>query len=291
MDASALLSCVFCPNLCRHVCPVAVGSAREAATPTAMVSSVWSWRSGFGSAEAALASAQLCVSCGACTSFCKLHRPVPELLAQARAALGGASAPAALGTIEGEGAWVAVESDGRRWAEALGRHLRRPVARLRAEDGLGAALLDEPDRFAPWAQALREHLAGRSLVVADHEALAAARAAGLSVVHLLELIPALPVDRPQVRTCAGPRLPGPEAPLSLACCGAATGLRRAHPELAADVGASAAARVPPGSVCADARCGAWLRAHGAELIDPVSALLALGAAPVAPASPGPDPLG
>ena len=30
-------SCAFCPKLCRHVCPVAVGTGREAATPTAMI--------------------------------------------------------------------------------------------------------------------------------------------------------------------------------------------------------------------------------------------------------------
>ena len=291
MEDSELLSCVFCPRLCRHVCPVAVGSGREAATPTAMMSGVWAWRAGHASAESAAASANLCVSCGACTSFCKLHRPVPELLAEARAELGAPPALPSLGRIEGGGELVAVEADGRRWAEALARHLGRPVARFRDEDGLGAVLLSDPPRFALWARALRDRLAGRTLVVADHESLQAARAAELTVVHLLELIPALPADRLRVRTCAGPQSPGPEAPLTLACCGATTLLRRSHPEIAEDVGASAAALLPAGAVCADARCGAWLRQHGGEVDDPVSILVELAGHPSGSASPGPDPRG
>lgn len=291
MDQSDLLSCVFCPRLCRHVCPVAVGSGREAATPTAMMSGVWAWRAGHGSAASAAALASLCVSCGACTAFCKLHRPVPELLAEARAALGAAPELPAPGRIEGGGELVAVEVDGRRWAEALGRHLGRPVARFRSEDSLGAVLLSDPARFGAWARALRDRLAGRSLVVADHESLAAARASELAVVHLLELIPPLPADRLRVRTCGGPQSPGPEAPLSLACCGGGTLLRRQHPEVAAEVGRSAAARVPEGAVCADGRCGAWLRAHGAEIDDPVSLLIALTAEQAAPSSPGLGRLG
>ncbi|MFM2244446.1 MAG: 4Fe-4S dicluster domain [Pseudomonadota bacterium] len=273
MDSAELLSCVFCPRLCRHVCPVAVGSGREAATPTAMMTGVWAWTQGRASGASAFSLASLCVSCGACTSFCKLHRPVPELLAQARAEIGGLPEQAAPGRIEGGGELVAVEADGRRWAEALAAHLGRPVARFRTEDSLGAVLLGEPARFGPWARALRDRLAGRTLVVADHESLAVARAAELTVVHLVELVPALPADRPRVKTCGGPQSPGPEAPLALACCGGRSLLRAEHPALAAEVGAGAAARTPPGAVCADSRCGAWLRQHGAQIDDPVSLLL------------------
>ena len=80
-------SCAFCPKLCRHVCPVAVGSGREAATPTAMMTASWAWLNEQGTAESALASAKLCVDCGACTRACKLQRPVVELLAAVRAEL------------------------------------------------------------------------------------------------------------------------------------------------------------------------------------------------------------
>jgi ferredoxin len=106
MDNAELLSCVFCPRLCRHVCPVAVGSGREAATPTAMMTGVWAWTQGRASGASAFSLASLCVSCGACTSFCKLHRPVPELLAQARAEIGGLPEQAAPGRIEGGGELV-----------------------------------------------------------------------------------------------------------------------------------------------------------------------------------------
>ena len=112
------------------------------------------------------------------------------------------------------------------------------------------------------------------MVVADHGCLRAAQAAGVPVVHLATLAPP-PEGGPVFHACQGPRLEGQPTADPLACCGAAAPLSVRHPEIAAEVAEAAAARLGSETVrTADARCGAALRACGAHIIDPVSALLA-----------------
>lgn len=266
-------TCAFCPRLCRPVCPVAMGSAREAATPTAMMLGPFLYAVDAMGADEAAAYASLCTSCGACAEFCHVHRPVAELLRAARETLAPAATPAVLGPVVGEGALVAIECDGRPWADALARHLKKPVARLVSTDHLGEALLDHPHAFAPLASALRARLEGRTAVVADLGCLRAAEAAGLTVVHLATL--ASPSgEGPVFHACHGPRLDGPTVPDALGCCGAAAPLSVRHPEIAAEVAETAAARLAGTAVrTADARCGAALRKGGAAVHDPVTALL------------------
>lgn len=94
-----LETCAWCPRLCRHVCPVAVGTGRESATPTAMMTVALQARRGEVSTELAAEAASLCLSCGACTAHCKLHVPVAERLgrpAPPRPAAPPASADGAL---------------------------------------------------------------------------------------------------------------------------------------------------------------------------------------------------
>ena len=73
-------TCAWCPRLCRHVCPVAVATGREAATPTSMMTIALLAARGTVGADLARASASLCLSCGACTTHCKVHVPVAERL-------------------------------------------------------------------------------------------------------------------------------------------------------------------------------------------------------------------
>ncbi len=73
-------TCAWCPRLCRHVCPVAVATGREAATPTSMMTIALLAQRGSVSAELAAASASLCLSCGACTQHCKVGVPVAARL-------------------------------------------------------------------------------------------------------------------------------------------------------------------------------------------------------------------
>ena len=270
-------SCAFCPKLCRHVCPVAVGSGREAATPTAMMTASWAWLNEQGTAESALASAQLCVDCGACTRACKLQRPVGELLAAVRAELDELSASRQpLGEIHGEGTLVAVLTDERQWHEALARRLERPVAWLSTSDQLGTASLDSKVGSQAALDRLRRRVAGRTLVVADAGSLAVAEAAGIDVVHLAELVDAPAAEAVQP-TCRGPQLPGRAPPEALACCGARAPLSEAHPSIAEDVSRDAARRLGGTEVCmTDAVCARHLREHGAKVRDPIDWLMAEG---------------
>ena len=110
--------CAFCPRLCRHACPVAVGSGREAATPTHVMAGVWGWLQEHRSAPEALALASLCTRCGACTDACKLARPVDDLLTEAR----GAAAPEPLPWV-----MVVIPPDMIKSSLQKGRHLCRAV--------------------------------------------------------------------------------------------------------------------------------------------------------------------
>lgn len=78
-------TCAWCPRLCRHVCPVAVATAREAAVPTAMMVAVTQALRGALDRPDALEATRFCLGCGACTAHCKHHVPVAELLARFRA--------------------------------------------------------------------------------------------------------------------------------------------------------------------------------------------------------------
>ena len=266
-------SCAFCPKLCRHVCPVAVGTGREAATPTAMRTGPWAWLQGHGVESLALRSAQLCVDCGACSRACKLQRPVGELLRNVRAQLGGPPSVEALAPIEGIGEYVAVHSDSRDWAAALEAQLDRPVAQVRTSDQLGAAVLDVPSVAETHLAKVRAHFAGRTLVLTDRGSWAVAQAAGLQALHLAELISPLD-DHAVHHPCSGPRLAGVPASNTLACCGAHPGLVQNRPDLAEEMGRAQAQRLGTGPVSSsDSACATHLRACGASVTDPVSWLL------------------
>ncbi len=273
LDASALEPCVFCPRLCRHVCPAAVGSAREAATPVSMATGVWAWLQGRADAAWAASHASLCVDCGRCRDHCKHHRPLDALLREARSSTAPPPFVEPPGQISGEGELVAVETDERRWAEALARHLGQPVARYSAPDHLGAPLLDHPTRFQRYARALRDRLQGRTLVVTDAESARAAEAAGLRATRLDALLD-LPVDGVPLPDCRSRALFPDGAP---GCCGARRHLQDAHPGVAADMAADAIARLTGADAaaaiaCADGGCAQWLRTQGATVNDPIDTL-------------------
>lgn len=89
MKLDAYTTCAYCPRLCRHVCPVAVATGWEAATPTAMMTVPLLHLRGLLDAREATAATSLCLACGACTAHCKNGVPVAELLDAFRAELGG----------------------------------------------------------------------------------------------------------------------------------------------------------------------------------------------------------
>ncbi len=263
--SNTLDTCRLCPRLCRHACPVATASGREAAVPTLIADVVQGWKEGRVDRDLAVEAVTLCVDCGRCQDACHLHQPLPTLLAEARRTLLGPRDPAPLGEIAGEGELVAVESGGVAWGAALALETGRSVGVWVTSDALGSGCDASPD----WADHLNRivvKLAGRLAVTADGAVARVLERSGTRWAWLGDVVPEIGVLVP---SCAGG---------SGRCCGGGEPLRSSHPELAAQL-AARWVRDGSGSV-ADQRCGSHLRACGYAVEDAVTGLLSLaGSAP------------
>jgi ferredoxin len=271
--AGTLESCSFCPQLCRHVCPVAVATGREAASPAKIMSAVLMAGRAHIPPEDAARAAALCTGCGACREHCKYSVDVPALLAEARTRYGHAAEVTAPRPPQGEGELVAVICDQRSWASVLAIALDQPVASLSTTDHLGWAALEHRDRAAPHLTRLNAALAGRKAVSACSQCLAVLDAAHVPRIRLDELLP--PEWDGPVYSCHGDLpFPGQSVQDSPTCCGAHGPLASVHPQLAADVAREAASRLPPEPVAtADSACRNALRSAGAQVVDAVDLLL------------------
>src|SRR4051794_30290736 len=95
--ATSLEYCTYCPNLCRHVCPVSNAEPRETLIPRAKMAAFRRLRG--DALELTVESAAplyACTGCGACTEAC-LHNVEPGealQLARALAVRGHAGSPA-----------------------------------------------------------------------------------------------------------------------------------------------------------------------------------------------------
>lgn len=82
----ALELCTFCPNLCRHTCPVSTAERREAVTPHAKMTMVNLVRQGQVELNADTASVFYhCNGCGLCGEYCEHDVDVSPVLFGARA--------------------------------------------------------------------------------------------------------------------------------------------------------------------------------------------------------------
>jgi Fe-S oxidoreductase len=268
-------TCALCPKLCRHVCPVAVGTGREAATPTQIMTTLYRWTQGEVSPELAGAAVSLCTDCGACEAACGVDQPVAEILSHARLTLTEPAAISELARVEGGATLVAIECDERRWADALSKQIGRGVARLRTTDHLGVARMDHISTATQHLIAIRDRLGGRTAVVSSHSCARVTEAAGIKTRHLTELVPMTPTGTVH-HPCHGPRIDADTPPEALKCCGAGGPLSRMHPELAEDLREQAIERLGKDQACTtDSRCASHLRAGGLNIDDPVSHLLSL----------------
>lgn len=242
-------TCSVCPRLCRHACPVAVGTGREAATPTALAGALVDYGRGLLDAADALGAATLCVDCGACQDACHIDRPLPELLREARAMLEPEPALPPLPTIPLDGVDVVLEvteGDAATWAAE-----HAPSAhRVTCPHALGVVAVEHPV-FLRRAAALRRLLDGRTVYSQDgaiHEVLARA-----DVPVRWCLTPATSIGSCQCSTGQAP---------PMACCGARGPLSRHHPRAAERVARAFARRLPADAVLTDQRCARHLRAAG-----------------------------
>lgn len=258
-------TCAYCPRLCRHVCPVTVATAREAATPSAMMTAGMLFVEGHRDGAYAGEAASLCLGCGACTAHCKVHVPVADHLRPLRAdrQITSATVSAASLVIEGAAATVCVWTD-RDWSAAWARRTERDVARVQTVDELSYVAWRQGDPGV--VQAVAQVFAGRSAVTASAAVAAVLIAAGVPVERLR--------PRAAVREfhcCHDDPSAGAG---QLACCGRREGFAEREPEAAAAVARENVRRFAGRRVrCDDEGCAAWLRLHGADVVDPVQELL------------------
>ncbi len=273
ISTAELEHCSLCPRLCRHVCPVAVGTGREAATPTAIATILIRWTQQDVDGTVAAQAATMCTNCGACEEACGIDRPVIEQLTQARAHLLPMSTPEPPQAVSGGSSMVAIECDERTWSQALSSLLQRGVAQLRTNDHLGAACLDGQGPPIEHIAALRDRLAGRTAVVACHGCASAVEAADIDFIHLSTMI-TVPPKQQLHHPCRGPTLEGTSSETSVTCCGAGGPLAEHHPNMATDLGRVYAAELNNQPITSpDARCATHLKRCGAKVTDLIDLLL------------------
>lgn len=255
-------TCALCPRLCRPSCPVASGSAREAAVPAVIAGVLLDFGRGRADAALAIEAATLCTDCGACQAHCHLDRPLPEALRAMRARIVPPPAYEALRPIEGKGRIIAIEADDRPLARALARRLGEPVRRWPTADRLGVAAIEHADFDRRLAE-VRASVADAEIVIADGGIAEVLRRASVAFRWLHELLPDL------ASGCGSCRAPGDRP---AACCGAAGPLARHHPDDADRVGRHWLARTAVRTVI-DARCRSHLRRLDPGVRDPLDRLL------------------
>ncbi len=246
-------TCALCPRLCRHACPVAVGTGREAATPTAIAGVLVDHARGQMSDELARKAATLCVDCGACQDACHLHQPLPSVLLTARDVLLSPSPPPALPSVPSGVATL--------FLVAEPADPGRPTAQVPSD----ARIVACPDRLgvdhdfgsSPALSAVVAAFTGLELYTMDGGIFDVLRRAGLDPKW------ALKVPSGSVGSCVcalGERPP-------LACCGGRGPLREHHPGSAKQLARAFSRRLEPGSVLLDTRCAQHLRDCGCA-VDP-----------------------
>jgi len=256
-------SCVFCPKLCRHACPVAIVSGREAGTPTAMMTAPWAYKKQLLSKEEAARFTELCAGCGACTKACKLEIPVKDLLATAKAELSPSPEPIQLPEIMGHGDLLAIAPDERNWAQALEKRTEKSVCIAFDKAQLGYALLGFQNAFQEHKAKLHAWADKLTLVVADGKSFEVAQQAKLQVHMLTEFLPNY-----KASIECGQFTKGKSHRVS--CCGA--NLRHKKSSLAADLGNAFAAQFDT-LVLSDAVCAQHLRSLGLQVKDPIDQLM------------------
>lgn len=256
-------TCAWCPRLCRHVCPVAVATGLESATPTALQTLLLLASEGRVEPAQAAEAAELCNGCGACTTFCKHHVPVADAM---RAVRGPPPAAAPLADIEGDAPLVCVlAEDAADWASDYAAAHGAPVARLRTPDALGHDAWRAGDADVP--RRIAAHLRGRTAVTDQLDTAAILEAAGIPTLRLQA-----PDTGHRFTTCF--ETADAHADHQLACCGRRERFPVRRPTEAAAVARENARRLADASsagavyACSDAACARWLSSHGASVIGP-----------------------
>ena len=256
-------TCALCPRLCRHVCPVASGTALESATPTAIMGLILDADKNNTLAASAI---DLCTRCGACEEHCGVEQPVQHILASARTQLHGAAPTWSPPAIKGHHQTVAVICTANDWSSDLEAVTGQPLAVVHTPDHLGEPLRIRSDTAGSCLELIAEHFHGRTAIAGCHTCREALEQADIPVETLDSLIPVRPAI-PTWRSCRCTSAPGVNT--LLRCCGARGPLSSSHPELTRAMGAELAGRLDGQSVYVpDARCAEHLKQSGASAVGP-----------------------
>ena len=239
-------TCSVCPRLCRHACPVAVGTGREASVPAAIAGVLVDNLRGHVPDALAAESATLCTDCGACRDACHLHRPLPEALREARARLLPHRELPPLPSVPAQAAIVVLEvSPGE-----LARFATQASV-VTCPHRLGLSAIEHPG-FEQRVRSLRALLLGRTVRVQD---------GGLAQVLTRSGVP-FEWCVTQVAQGVGSCVCQHGAAPPMACCGAGGPLSEHHPEDARRVARAFARRLPDGARLLDQRCAHHLASSG-----------------------------
>ena len=272
--SSVVDTCALCPKLCRHVCPVSVGTGLESATPTAILTEVLLADQNPEHAELASQAIDLCTRCGDCADFCGVDQPVVDLLDKARTRhqppLTAWSPP----VIQGHAHTVAILCGDDDWTSGLADALGQDIAVLRTDDHLGEAHMLRTDTREALIAELAKLMQGRTAITSCATCRTALEAAGVTVESVSAATNTVPAF-PTWRTCHCS--PGPSVDTVVRCCGARAPLSLKHPDLAETMGKEIAKRLEGQTVFVpDARCAAHLISSGAPVVGPTDHLVGHG---------------
>lgn len=263
-------TCALCPRLCRHVCPVAVGTGLESATPTAILTEVMISNRSKGELQLAAQAVDLCTRCGHCEDFCGVDQPVVALLDDARTRLQDSPPAWTPPRVQGYAPTVAIICGAVDWSEALSEHTGQEFAILKTHDHLGEAHRIRTDTRDEVIALLARTLQGRTAIsscATCTEALAAADITVEPIEAVSQQMPRLPTWR--TCHCA----PGPSVDTIVRCCGARAPLTLQQPELARAMSAEILRRLDGQAIYVpNTRCAEHLQDAGVQAVGPADSI-------------------
>jgi len=264
-------TCALCPKLCRHVCPVAVGTGLESATPTAIMSEIMLSEAKRPISNTAQNALNLCTRCNLCADFCGVDQPVVDLLDTARTQIVAPPPKWTPPTIQGHAPTVAILCDHHAWDEALYRVTGQEMATLRTPDHLGEQHRIRTDTKADVISAIAKVMQGRTAITSCGTCREALQEASITV-EAIEVVSQLVPRLPTWRTCHCE--PGPSVDTIIRCCGARAPLLTSEPDLSNTIAAEVGRRLDGQAIFVpDTRCAAHLQNAGVQAVGPIDPLL------------------
>ena len=268
--SSSTKTCALCPKLCRHVCPVAVGTGLESTTPTAIMTEIMLAESKKPIPNTAIDALNLCTRCNQCADFCGVDQPVVALLDSARTQLEAPPPRWIPPTVHGHSPTVAILCDERAWHEPLSKLTGQEMATLRTPDHLGEQHRIRTDTKNEVISALAKLMQGRTAITSCGTCRTALQDASITVeaIHVVsQLVPPLPTWR----TCHCD--PGPSVDTVIRCCGARAPLMIAESELSDTIAAEVGRRLDGQAIFVpDTRCATHLQNAGVQAVGPIDPL-------------------